>query len=74
MRTLARILGWLLCRVGKHKWTYVQRLSTYAHRVSCARCGRTWAVHTALQIVLPWDGELRDFYREMGVHLRPHDE
>jgi hypothetical protein len=57
--------NWILCFAWPwHKLRVMENLSENCQRICCKRCGRQYAINHDVRVVLPWDNELEQFYRE----------
>jgi len=61
-----QLVTWLRCLCGWHHWVDLQRLSDKAVLVGCPWCNRVWSKRTGERQLVPWDLELRNFYRRKG--------
>lgn len=52
----------IICKIFRHKYAYVKRLSSATHQLSCKRCKKLFAINTSVKTVLEWDLELEDLY------------
>jgi hypothetical protein len=67
---VAYLFGRILCYFGKHKYTRTQYLTPTSRRIGCMRCGKVWGMDDNIKVLIPWDTELEDIYRDMGVDIR----
>lgn len=56
----------LFCAVAGHRYTVVRLMPMYERKIECARCGKAWAMHDGLRIILPWDDEFEALYAPGG--------
>lgn len=44
------------------KCAVVEQLSPWSQRIICMSCGKRFAINHSAEIVLPWEGNVQDFY------------
>ena len=54
-----------------HYWVIEKRLSEMSIKLTCS-CGKQYAVHEGIGIILPWDREFEAFYAD-GRRMRVTD-
>lgn len=55
----------LICFLIHHKYEKHQPLSRDSDMIICNRCQSKWAMNHSLKIILPWDSDLEDMYKNM---------
>lgn len=59
-----------LCqRLPWHHWVIEKQLSGAGRKLTCS-CGRQYAVHDGMGVILPWDSDFEKFYAENDEILR----
>lgn len=58
----------LLCWLLGHRYQTTQVFSAESRRVGCTSCNGDWAMNDRVGVLVPWSGELEQFYKEFG-HL-----
>lgn len=56
----------IVCAVAGHKYVVQRVFSATSRQVGCTRCGREWGMNDSVRSFIPWDGELEQFYRDIG--------
>jgi hypothetical protein len=56
----------LVCLALRHRFRVVQEFSPQCRRIKCERCGGEWAMHDDLHIMVDWDPDFEQIYRERG--------
>lgn len=64
--TLPRVIRAGICAVIGHQYVVVRRLSLYARKVKCSRCGTHWGMHDQTRSLIEWDDELEAVYSPEG--------
>ena len=57
----------LLCRLGRHDYYLVQRLTPHSRKLGCSRCGRFFGMNDDARAVIDWTADLEEMYRLIGV-------
>jgi hypothetical protein len=57
----------LFCLFGRHDYALVQKLTPHSRKIGCRVCRRMFGMNDDARAVIPWDGELEEMYRTIGV-------
>ena len=63
------MIGWILCKFGRHKYYLLKNMSREVQKISCRRCARVWGMHHGVQALIEWDYELEMLYAEGGFTI-----
>ena len=58
-----RLWRWLCCKVGRHQYYRITRVSAEADHVGCRACKQQWGIHYGARTLVPWC-EVAGFYEE----------
>lgn len=63
----------LICKATKnHKAEVVKIFSKTERKVSCLRCGKSWAMHDSYGFLIEWDEWFEDHYSEEANQKREY--
>lgn len=66
------MIGRILCFFGRHAYVTTQLFGD-SRRVTCARCGRMFAMSDQLKIITPWDADFHRMYERHGHRINYKD-
>jgi hypothetical protein len=55
------------CRLGYHKYFLVKELTPWSRKIGCKHCGTFFGMNDDAKVVLPWDSDLEQMYKTIGV-------
>ena len=53
------------CALGRHKYYVAKELTPWSRKVGCRGCKKMFAMNDDAQIMLPWDDDFENLYREL---------
>jgi Prophage protein (DUF1660) len=56
----------MFCALLGHKYVVQKVFSSTSRKLGCTRCFREWGMHDPTKSLVPWDKDLKEFYRFMG--------
>jgi hypothetical protein len=59
----------LCCLALGHRFRVVQEFGPTNRRVKCERCGGDWSIEDQLQVVIDWDTDFEQFWRDRGFEI-----
>lgn len=62
-----RILASLKCWAVGHNYVVHQVFSPATRRVKCPCCDGDWAMNDRERIIVPWNGEFEEFYKDQSL-------
>lgn len=63
------MIGKWLCALTLHPRLEVIQTFGQAQHIGCPRCGRHYAIHHGLRMILPWDADFAKLYADMGYDV-----
>jgi hypothetical protein len=65
-------MKWLTCLLLGHRYYVVQEFSLRQRRIFCERCRIDLAMNDSVKVVVDWDSEFAQMYRDFGhVIVKP---
>lgn len=58
------------CLFFGHSVVTIEKLSDQARHIGCVRCRREYAINDVQRIVIPWNEQTRQFYKDMDQLIR----
>ncbi len=55
------------CFLGYHKYYVAKELTIYSRKIGCKNCGKFFGMNDDSRIVIPWDKDLEELYKRIGV-------
>ncbi|MFW6014800.1 MAG: hypothetical protein ACOCRK_00010 [bacterium] len=52
------------CLFGGHELVSVEKISFQSEKMRCVNCCKEFAVNHFLDLVIPWDEKVNEFYRD----------
>lgn len=63
---MVRMFERILCAVLGHKYQIARVFSPTSRQLTCTRCGHLWGMNDTVRALVPWDGELKEMYKQFG--------
>lgn len=63
------MLNKIICFLLGHQYYIVQRFSSHARRIGCAKCKQTWSMNDNVMACLKWDEEFANLYFNVFEHI-----
>jgi hypothetical protein len=60
----------LICAIFGHRFVLVRELTPHSRRIACTRCKQHFGMNDDARAVIPWDIELENMYRVIGVDTK----
>jgi hypothetical protein len=59
----------IVCLALEHRCRVVQEFGPSQRRLKCERCGGDWAMYDDLRIIVDWDLDFEQLYRDHGFEI-----
>jgi hypothetical protein len=59
----------IVCLALEHRCRVVQEFGPSQRRLKCERCGGDWVMHDDLRIIVDWDLDFEQLYRDHGFEI-----
>lgn len=62
-----KIINPIKCKFGYHKYYVDKELTSWSRRLGCKNCKSFFGMNDDARVVIPWDDDLEQMYKEIGV-------
>lgn len=59
----------IVCLALRHRFRVVQEFGPSQRRLKCERCGGDWGMNDAMRMIVHWDPDLQQLYRDFGFEI-----
>jgi hypothetical protein len=56
------LIGWVLCKMGRHDMVIVKQLTWQSQKLSCSRCKECFLHNTSIKATSKWNKVTEDFF------------
>lgn len=60
----------LICAITVHKYFLIKNLSERTRKIGCSRCRRAWAMNDEVRVVVPWDSDFDQLYKDLDIFMK----
>ena len=62
-----KIINPIKCKFGYHKYYLIKELTPWSRKLGCKNCQSFFGMNDSVQSVIPWDSDLEEMYKKIGV-------